>query len=113
MLDNVDKQPAREMEGRVAAAMTANFISFTSDKGVRVGEQGLSTLIGREDEVAIDDHPHRKARADGDGRLDVEVALCDLLTCLTEAVAAALAKRRRDGAVVGVGAKLGADADHR
>jgi hypothetical protein len=31
--------------------MTANFISFTSDKGVRVGKRGLSTLIGCEDEV--------------------------------------------------------------
>jgi hypothetical protein len=30
------------------------------DKSVRVGEQGLSTLIGCEDEVANDDHPHRK-----------------------------------------------------
>jgi hypothetical protein len=81
------------MEDRIAAAMTASFISFTSDKGVRVGEHGLSTLVGCEDEVAIDDHPHRKPRADGEGRLDIEVALCDLLTCLTEAVAAALAKR--------------------
>jgi hypothetical protein len=53
----------------------------------------ISTLIGCEDEVAIDDHPHRKPRADGEGRLNIEVALCDLLTCLTEAVAAALAKR--------------------
>src|SRR5215475_12975772 len=99
------------MDDRIAAAMTANFISFTSDKGVRVGEQGLSTLPGCQDEVAIDDHPHRKPLADGEGRLDVEVALCDLLTCLTEAVAAALPERRRDDAVVGVGAKLGADAD--
>jgi hypothetical protein len=66
------------MEDRIAVAMTANFISFTSDKGVRVGEQGLSTLIGCEDEVAIDDHPTRKPRADGEGRLDAEVALCDL-----------------------------------
>ena len=73
--------------------MTANFISFTSDKRGRVGEQGLSTLPGCEDEVAIDDQPHRKPGADGEGRLDVEVALCDLLTGLTEAVATALPER--------------------
>jgi putative tryptophan/tyrosine transport system substrate-binding protein len=63
---------------------------------------GLSAPPGCEDEVAIDDHPHRKPRADGEGRLDVEVALCDLLTGLTEAVAAALPIRALAQELVGL-----------
>src|SRR5262249_39223042 len=57
----------------------------------------ISALIGDEDEIAIDDHPHRKAWPDGERRLDVEIALRDLLTGLAEAVTAALPERRRDG----------------
>src|SRR5262249_29864534 len=45
---------------------------------------GGSALIGREYEVAIDDHADRKSRPDGDGRLDVEIAAHDLLAGLVE-----------------------------
>jgi hypothetical protein len=45
-------------------------------------------LIGREYEVAIDDHADRKSRPDGDGRLDVEVAANDLLAGLVQAIGA-------------------------
>src|SRR5262245_53236800 len=61
---------------------------------------GGSTLVGCEDEVAIDDDADRKSRPDGDGRLDVEISAHDLLAGLVEAVGGAAPERGHHGAVV-------------
>src|SRR5262252_1520877 len=73
---------------------------------------GGSTLVGCEDEVAIDDDADRKARPDGDGRLDVEIAPHDLLAGLVEAVGGAAPERCHDGAVVVGCSEFRADAEH-
>ena len=49
----------------------------------------VSTLIGCEHKVAVDDHAHRKARSDRDGRLNVQIATHHLLAGLVEAVGTA------------------------
>src|SRR5262249_1269384 len=71
----------------------------------------FSTSIPRQHEIAVDDHAHREARPDCDGRLDVEIAAHDLLAGLIEAVGAAAPECRQDGAVVVGSTELRADAE--
>src|SRR5262249_36660254 len=73
----------------------------------------ISALVGREYQVAINDHAHWETGPDGDGRLDVGIAATDLLAGLVQAVGAAAPERRHDGAVVVGGTELRADAEHR
>ena len=56
-------------------------------------EKRLSSPIGSENEVAVDDDANRKSRADGDRPLDVEVSADDLLAGLIEACRGAAPKR--------------------
>src|SRR5215471_395302 len=73
---------------------------------------GGSTLIGREYEVATNNHADRKSRPDGDGRLDIEISAHDLLAGLVEAVGGAAPERCHDGAVVVGCSEFRADAEH-
>jgi hypothetical protein len=56
-----------------------------------------SAPIRLQQEIAIDDHPHRKSRPDRERRLDVEIAASDLLAGLIERCAAAPAAGNRLG----------------
>src|SRR5260370_188935 len=72
----------------------------------------FSTLVRPNHEIPLDDHTRGIAGPDRDRRLNVEIAACNLLPGLVQAVCAAAPQRRHDGAVVVGGAKFGADAEH-
>jgi hypothetical protein len=76
----------------------------------------LSTFERLQNQVAVDDHPHRETRPDRQGWLDVEVALNGCLSGLIHAVAGPAPKRGDDigiGAGTGGRSKLAADAKQR
>jgi hypothetical protein len=61
-----------------------------------------SAAIGREHEVAIEDHTHQEPRAYRDRGLDVEIAPYDLLAGLIQTIATTLSQRLNDS-IVAVG----------
>lgn len=60
------------------------------------------TFVWLKDEVTIDDHADRETWSDRQRRLDVEIALNNLLSGLIQALAGATAKRLDDTAALQV-----------
>src|ERR1700751_2400892 len=58
-----------------------------------------SALIGHKDQIAVDNHPHREARPDGQGRLHIELTADQRLSGLVDGVLSAGAERLDDGVV--------------
>jgi hypothetical protein len=54
------------------------------------------TSVRFKHEITVDDHAHRETRSDRQGRLDVKIALNDLLSGLIQAIAGTAAERRDD-----------------
>src|SRR6516162_9713187 len=72
----------------------------------------ISTLIGCEQEVAVDDHAHREAWPDRDRGLNIQIATNELLAGLVETVGATAAERGHDRAVAACRSEFGADPKH-
>ena len=51
------------------------------------------TFVRLKHKVAVDDHAHRKPRSDRQCRLDVKIALNDLLSSLVQAIAGSTSER--------------------
>jgi hypothetical protein len=69
------------------------------------------TFVRFENEVAVDDHPHRETRQ---RRLDVKIALNDFLPGLVQAIAGSTTERSNNitiAASTGGSSKFAADAD--
>ena len=69
-------------------------------------------MIRREDEIARDDHPHRKAWPDRQSRLDIEVASDNLLAGLIEALCAATPQSLNERIFIARRAELRADPEN-
>src|SRR3546814_208649 len=82
--------------------------SFSSDMGLL-----LSSAIGPEHEVLVDDHAQGPTGADGDGRLDVEVPLGDALAGAVGVLLSGFPQRPDQVALLTAEAELGADAEQR
>src|ERR1700730_9881659 len=83
---------------------TAERLSF-----VKIGKS--SSLILREHEIAIDDHPDREAGPDREGRLDIDLAAHELLSGLIDRILASTLQSPDEVALIAVRAKLRADAE--
>src|SRR6185369_528209 len=70
------------------------------------------SAVGPEDEVFVEDHAEWPARADGDGGLDVEVALHEALAGAVGRELGGLLERLDEVAVAGAEGKLAADTEH-
>src|SRR6185437_1711207 len=68
--------------------------------------------VGPEDEVFVEDHAEWPARADGDGRLDIEVALHQALAGAVGRELGGLLQRLDEVVVAGAEGKLAADTEH-
>ena len=71
----------------------------------------LSSAIGPEHEILVDDHAQRPTGADGDGRLDVEVSLGDALASAVGVLLGGFPQRPDQIALLTAEAELGADAE--
>src|SRR3546814_10875333 len=81
--------------------------SFSSDMGLL-----LSSAIGPEHEVLMDDDAQRPAGADGDGRLDVEVPLGDALAGAVGVLLCGFPQRPDQIALLAAEAQLGRSEEH-
>jgi len=68
--------------------------------------------VWRAPEPSVHPDPNRKAWADGQRWLEVEIALDDLLTSLVQTFAAALPERLQDRVVIAGPSELGAHAQY-
>jgi len=71
----------------------------------------LSSAIGPEHEIPVDDHAQRPAGADGDGRLDVEVPLGEALARAVGVLLGGFPQRPDQVALLAAEAQLRADAE--
>src|ERR1700757_1154854 len=58
-----------------------------------------SALIGHKDQIAVDNHPHREARPDGQGRLHIQLTAHQCLSGLVDGVLSTGAERFDPGVV--------------
>src|SRR6266478_7405749 len=73
-------------------------------------------FVSLKDQIAVDDHSHRKPRPDRQRRLNVEIPLNDFLSGLVQAIAGSTTERCDDITIAGGtrgGSKLAADAEQR
>src|SRR5690606_16110367 len=78
----------------------------------RVSAWSWSTSCRLEYKVAGDDNPHREARPDGQRRLNLQLALDDLLARLIDGILRAVSDRP-DQPVLVAGSKFGSDREQR
>src|SRR5665213_1645574 len=96
-----------------AGSSTVSFtgLSSASAPSFSFAMAASSRVVGFENEIVGDQHPDRKAGADGDCRLDVERALHDLPARLADTVGGSLPQGLHQRIFIVAGARLRPDAE--